>query len=369
MAIKLQSMGNNAFISFIIKETKHIVRDTRTMVILFGIPLIMMLLFGFAISTDVKNVRIVLVQQNIDQKTQAIISRLNASEYFTVERIAHSSAEAEEMIRNQKAEMAIVFSEHFAANSANGSAKVQIMVNGTDPNTSQQQVNYARAIIMQELGAAAISVASTRNLYNPQIKSAFNFVPGIMGMLLMLICAMMTSVSIVKEKERGTMEVLLVSPIKPIMIIISKAVPYFVLSFIILIAIMLMSHFILGVPMEGNIGAIMALSMLYVLLSLALGLLISVIADTQLVALLFSGMVLLLPCIMLSGMIYPIESIPTILQYISAIVPARWYISAVKKMMIMGVGIDTIVQELSILTTMTIVLVTVALKKFKTRLE
>lgn len=369
VAIKLRSMGNNAFISFIIKETKHIVRDTRTMVILFGIPLIMMLLFGFAISTDVKNVRIVLVQQNIDQKTQAIVSRLNASEYFTVERIAHSSAEAEEMIRNQKAEMAIVFSEHFAANSANGSAKVQIMVNGTDPNTSQQQVNYARAIIMQELGAAVISVASTRNLYNPQIKSAFNFVPGIMGMLLMLICAMMTSVSIVKEKERGTMEVLLVSPIKPIMIIISKAVPYFILSFIILIAIMLMSHFILGVPMEGNIGAIIALSMLYILLSLALGLLISVIADTQLVALLFSGMVLLMPCIMLSGMMYPIESIPTILQYFSAIVPARWYISAVKKLMIMGVGIDTIVQEVTILTTMTVVIVTVALKKFKTRLE
>src|SRR5574344_1205702 len=266
----------NTFGSFVSKETKHILRDKRTMMVLFGMPLVMMLLFGFAITTDVKNVRVVVVQQNMDKSTQRIIDKLNASEYFDITDFVPSNQEAEMKIRNQEADMALVFYRKFADGIVKGCAQIQIMIDGTDPKISSQEVNYATGVI-----ANVHTPISSRLLYNPRMESAYNFVPGIMGLLLLIICAMMTSVSIVKEKERGTMEVLLVSPIKPIMIIISKAVPYFILSFIILIAIMLMSHFILGVPMEGNIGAIIALSMLYILLSLALGLLISVIADTQ----------------------------------------------------------------------------------------
>ena len=208
-----------------------------------------------------------------------------------------------------------------------------------------------------------------RLLYNPQMKSAYNFVPAIMGMLLMLICAMMTSISIVREKEKGTMEVLLVSPVRPLMVIIAKAVPYLVLAFVILIVILLMARYVLGVPLAGSLFWIIAVSIIYILLALSLGLLISNIAQTQLVALLLSAMVLLMPVVMLSGMMFPVESMPEILQWIAAVIPPRYYIDAMRKLMIMGVGIGEVMKEVTILVAMTALLLTVALKKFKTRLE
>ena len=350
------------FLSFVMKEGRHILRDRRTLFILFGMPVVMMLLFGFAISTDVKNVRVAVVTASMDKQTQQIIDRLNASEYFNVLYLAHTPAEAEHLIRNQKADMAVVFTSHFSSNPT--TASVQFITDGTDPNTSLTRTLYAQQIINQPSPTPI-----TRMLYNPQMKSAYNFVPGIMGMLLMLICAMMTSVSIAREKERGTMEVLLVSPIRPIMIIIAKAVPYFLLSLVILTSVLLMSRYILEVPLEGNILAIILVSMLYILLALALGLLVSVIADTQVVAMLTSGMLFLVPTLLLSGMMYPIESMPEILQWVSTIMPARWYISAIKKLMIMGVSWQNALQEITVMTVMTIVILTIALKKFKTRLE
>ena len=201
------------------------------------------------------------------------------------------------------------------------------------------------------------------------MKSAYNFVPAIMGMLLMLICAMMTSISIVREKEKGTMEVLLVSPVKPLMIIIAKAVPYFILALAILCTILLMSRFVLDVPLQGSVFWIVTVSLIYILLALSLGLLISNIAQTQLVALLLSAMVLLMPIVMLSGMLFPIESMPKILQWISAIVPPRYYIAAMRKLMIMGVGIGEVLHEVVILSIMTAALLTLALAKFNKRLE
>ena len=201
------------------------------------------------------------------------------------------------------------------------------------------------------------------------MKSAYNFVPAIMGMLLMLICAMMTSISIVREKEKGTMEVLLVSPVRPLMIIVAKAVPYLILAFIILVSILLMARYVLAVPLAGSIVWIFIVSCIYILLALSLGLLISNIATNQLMALLLSAMVLLMPIVMLSGMLFPIESMPRILQWVSAIIPPRYYIQAMRKLMIMGVGIGDIIHEVIILSAMTIVLLAIALAKFKTRLE
>ncbi|MBQ2534769.1 MAG: ABC transporter permease, partial [Prevotella sp.] len=208
-----------------------------------------------------------------------------------------------------------------------------------------------------------------RLLYNPQMKSAYNFVPAIMGMLLMLICAMMTSISIVREKEKGTMEVLLVSPVRPLMVIVAKAVPYLVLAFGILITILFMSRYVLGVPIAGSLLSILAVSTLYILLALSLGLLISNVAQTQLVALLMSAMVLLMPVVMLSGMIFPVESMPQVLQWLAALVPPRYYIEAMRKLMIMGVGLDAVAHEVAVMAGMTVVLLTVALLKFKQRLE
>ena len=363
----------NQFNSFVIKETKHIMRDRRTMLILFGMPVVMMLIFGFAITTDIKDVKVTIVTSSMDSRTQQVVHSLDASDNFIVTHTVGTTKEAKQLLSDNKVNMAIAFSPDFGNNRYSGQAGVQFIADYTDPNIAEQQVSYAQQIVMDELtremhGESRPAV-NTQLLYNPQMKSAYNFVPGTMGMLMMLICAMMTSVSIVREKERGTMEVLLVSPVKPLYIMIAKAVPYFVLSILILVSILLISKFILAVPIAGNVALIFGVSLLYILLSLALGLLISVVANTQVVALLMSGMLLMMPSTMLSGMIYPIESMPAILRYLSAIIPARWYVSAMKKLMIMDVDVQMVYQELAVLTAMAVVLLAVALKKFKIRLS
>ena len=365
----LWSMFNEMkqFIAFVIKETKHILRDKRTMLILFGMPVVMMLLFGFAITTDVKNVRTVVVTSEMSPRTQQAVERLAQSEYFVITQTVNTPREAEQLIRSQKADMALVFVQNRG---------MQIMVDGSDPNMAQQWTTYAQSILSQPVDGKHYSLPSpfgeglgVRLLYNPQMKSAYNFVPAIMGMLLMLICAMMTSISIVREKEKGTMEVLLVSPVRPLMVIVAKAVPYLVLAFGILITILFMSRYVLGVPIAGSLLSILAVSTLYILLALSLGLLISNVAQTQLVALLMSAMVLLMPVVMLSGMIFPVESMPQVLQWLAALVPPRYYIEAMRKLMIMGVGLDAVAREVAVLAGMTVVLLTVALLKFKQRLE
>ncbi len=349
------------FISFVIKEAKHILRDKRTMLILFGMPVVMMLLFGFAITTDVKNVRTVVVTSQMDHQTRQAVERLSQSEYFTITATVGTPREAERLIRSQQADMAVVFASDFASRKSG----LQLIVDGSDPNMAQQWTNYAQ----QTMSNVQSSMFNVKMLYNPQMKSAYNFVPAIMGMLLMLICAMMTSISIVREKERGTMEVLLVSPVRPLTIIIAKAVPYLALAFAILIVILLMARYVLSVPLAGSLFWIIAISTLYILLALSLGLLISSIARTQLVALLLSAMVLLMPVVMLSGMMFPVESMPQILQWIAAVVPPRYYIDAMRKLMIMGVGIGEVMKEVTILAVMTALLLAVALKKFNVRLE
>ncbi len=349
------------FISFVIKEGRHILRDKRTMLILFGMPVVLMLIFGFAITTDVRNVRTIVVTSSTDHLTQQAVERLAASEYFTITAAVATPKEAEQLIRNQKADMAIVFSNDFASKRGG----VQFIVDGADPNMAQQWANYATGVMTNLSG----SMVNAKMLYNPQMKSAYNFVPAIMGMLLMLVCAMMTSISIVREKERGTMEVLLVSPVRPLMIIVAKAIPYLVLAFVILTVILLMGHYVLGVPLHGSIIWIYLVSTIYIMLALSLGLLISNIATTQLMALLLSAMVLLVPIVMLSGMLFPIESMPKILQWIALVVPPRYYIEAMRKLMIMGVGLGEVMRETLILTGFTVVLLAVALAKFNKRLE
>ena len=366
--------GGSAFFSFAIKEARHILRDKRTMLILFGMPVALMLIFGFAITTDVRNVRTIVVTSQLDPQTQAAVERLAASEYSTITTTVPTPKEAERLIRSQKADMSLTPDP--SPKGEGSGIQWQIMVDGADPNMAQQWTTYAQAILSQPIGGKNYSLPSpfgegvgVRLLYNPQMRSAYNFVPAIMGMLLMLVCAMMTSISIVREKERGTMEVLLVSPVRPLMIIIAKAVPYLVLAFSILITILLMARFVLDVPLQGSLVWIFVVSTIYILLALSLGLLISNIATSQLMALLISAMVLLIPIVMLSGMLFPIESMPKVLQWLSAIVPPRYYIEAMRKLMIMGVGFQGIAREVLILSTMTVLILIVALKRFNKRLE
>ena len=377
--------GSVTMVSFVRKEFFHIFRDRRTMLILLGMPIVQIILFGFAITTEVENVRVAILDPANDVVTRRIIDRMDAGEYFDVTRRLHSPQEVERSFRKGEIDMALVFSNPFAADLYTGGARVQIISDATDPNMATQQAGYATNIISsvsREMlpsggvssgglpsGAhAATIIPQVKLLYNPQMKSAYNFVPGVMGLILMLICAMMTSISIVREKETGTMEVLLVSPVRPLLIIIAKAVPYFVLSFVNLTTILLLSVYVLHVPVAGSLFWLIGVSLLFIFVSLALGLLVSTIARTQVAAMLVSGMVLMMPTMLLSGMIFPIESMPAILQGISAILPARWYIQAVRKLMIEGVDISFVWTEVSILAVMAAVLLTVSVKRFTPRL-
>lgn len=364
------------FMAFVKKEFYHIFRDRRTMLILLGMPVIQIILFGFAITTEVKNVRLAVLDPSNDAMTRKIIDRLNASEYFAVGQILHSPEEVEEAFRKNEVDMAVVFGERFSDRLYTGDAQVQLISDATDPNMATTQANYATGIISavgQELLPPNVLVAGIipdiKLLYNPQMRSAYNFVPGVMGLILMLICAMMTSISIVREKETGTMEILLVSPVKPLFVILSKAVPYFVLSFINLTTILLLSVYVLDVPIAGSLFWLIMVSLLFIFVSLALGLLISSVTRTQVAAMLASGLILMMPTMILSGMIFPVESMPLPLRVIADVLPARWYIQAVRKLMIEGVPVVLVLKEVGILTLMAVVLITISFKKFKNRLE
>ena len=365
------------FIAFVKKEFYHIFRDRRTMLILLVMPMVQILLFGFAITTEVKNVRIAVFDPSKDVSTQHIKERFQASEYFTIAKELIKPDDINNVFKSGEIDMVIVFSENFADNLLHtGEATIQLIADGTEPNQASMLTGYASGILgsyqqelMQEHKIPFQIVPEVKMLYNPQAKSAYNFVPGVMGLILILICAMMTSIAIVREKETGTMEILLSSPLKPIYIILAKAVPYLILSLVNLITILVLSVYVLEVPIAGSLFWLMTVSFIFIFLALSLGLLISTMVNTQMAAMLASGMGLMMPVMLLSGMMFPIESMPEILQWISSIVPARWYIEAVKKIMIQGVEIQYVVKELSILVTMTIALVLISLSQFKTRLN
>lgn len=364
------------FLSFVRKEFFHIFRDRRTMLILLGMPVVQIILFGFAITTEVKNVRVAILDPSNDVVTRSIIDRMDASEYFTITACLHSPDDLEQFFKCGDVDMALAFSERFSENLYAGEASVQIISDATDPNMATIQTSYATNILskaVQEMLPPGVHpstiIPQIKLLYNPQMKSAYNFVPGVMGLILMLICAMMTSISIVREKETGTMEILLVSPVKPIFIILAKAVPYFVLSFVNLTTILLLSVYVLHVPVAGSLLGLVLISLLFIFVSLALGLLISTVTRTQVAAMLVSGLMLMMPTMLLSGMIFPVESMPAILQGISALLPARWYIQAVRKIMIEGVDVSFVLTEITLLAVMAVMLITISFKKFRDRLE
>ena len=366
------------FAAFVKKEFFHILRDRRTMLILLGIPIVMIVLFGFAISTEVKNVRTAIYTPEQGILIRQLSDRLEASPYFTITELLTSPEQTDELFKQNKIDIALIFENKFEENLRHtGDAALQMIVDGTDPNTANMIIGYTTNILatfQQEMIPPDMQLPyriqpTIKMLYNPQMKSSYNFVPGVMGMILMLICAMMTSISIVREKERGTMEVLLVSPVKPLYIILAKAVPYLTLSAVNLLTILVLSMTLLDVPVLGSLFWLSIVSLLFIFVALALGLLISSIVKTQVAAMLASGLVLMMPVVLLSGMIFPIENMPNILQWFSAILPARWYISAVRKIMIEGLPVFYVLKELSILCLMALLLIAISLKNFKQRLE
>jgi len=365
----------HTFLAFVRKEFYHILRDVRTMMILLGMPVVQIILFGFAISTEVKNIKVAILDPTPNELTRQITERIGAGEYFTVTSILNTTNEIDHIFQADIADVVIAFSPHFEENlyTVDGS-QIMLIPDASDTNMATTVIMYMNGIVSsfmtEQISVKSMPGVTTniRMLYNPQLKSSYNFVPGIMGLILMLICAMMTSISIVREKEMGTMEVLLVSPVKPIYIILSKMIPYLVISCVNFMTILLLSVFLLDVPVVGSVFWISTVSLIFISVSLALGLLISTLTDTQMAAMMVSGAVLMIPVIMLSGMIFPVESMPWPLQVLSHIVPAKWYIAAIKKLMIEGLPVRFVVKELGILMAMALFLIGVSLKNFKNRL-
>ncbi len=380
------------FMSFVGKEFNHILRDTRTLMVLIVMPVVMIVLFGFALSTEIKDVKVAVYDPSRDAATSRLISQIDASEYFTVTAFLDGEDGVLEAFRSNSADIALVFEDNFYHRAVHDSdGRLQVIVDGSNTNIGSMAVFYVSSIVssfQKELAQeAALNQAaaggssssaeavpsvqihtSTRMMYNPQMKSAFNFVPGVMGMILMLVCAMMTSVSIVREKERGTMEVLLVSPVKPFSVILAKAIPYFVVSAFILLIVLCLSVFLIKVPISGSLMWVVLVSLLFILVSLSIGILISTLVAKQEVAILISGMVLMLPTMLLSGMLFPIESMPKVLQWISWCVPAKWYIDSIKVMMIQGLGIRYCLDAVLILCGFLTVITGLSVFKFKDRL-
>lgn len=350
-----------SFAAFIRKEIVHILRDPRTMLIALLIPVVQMILFGFAISTEVNNIDVMVAAPVINPAVEATVSRLSHNPYVSFKGYIPTD-EVDRRLSANRALAVVVFSPDYGKD-----GESQIVVDASNTTTAQTAAGYLTRML-SDSGDSKLTPGITI-LYNPRLKSAYNFVPGIMGMIFILICAMLTSVSIVREKETGTMEVLLVSPIRPVMIVIAKMIPYFILTCIDLAIILLIVKYALDVPLSGSMAALLTLSMVYILLSLALGLFVSTVVESQLAALLISGMVFMMPIIMLSGMLFPIENMPVALQWVSCIVPARWYIPAMRKIMIEGLGFGYVMTELLVLSAMALALTIISIKRFKNRLQ
>lgn len=366
------------FIGFLRKEFLHIFRDPRTMIIIFGLPIVQLLLFGEVINTDIQDSRIAIMDQSQDNTTHEITSKLLSSGYFLMGKELLPSDDVEDVFRSGQVKMVVTFGPDFEQTlEREGKADVQLLADASDPNTARILTNYASGIIndyvkkekLQNIQLPNQINTEVRMLYNESLKSVYMFVPGIMAMILMLISAMMTSISISKEKELGTMEVLLASPLKPIQIVLGKVAPYLLLSFINALTIMLIGYFIFAVPIKGSFVLLMLESFLFILMALSLGILISTIAPNQMVAMFISLLALMLPTILLSGFIFPIENMPLPLRIFSHLMPPRWFIVIIKNIMLKGTGIMYVWKETLILIVMTFVFISLSIKNFKIRLE
>ncbi|MBL0232250.1 MAG: ABC transporter permease [Chitinophagaceae bacterium] len=363
-------------IAFIKKEFHHLLRDRQTLLILLGMPIVQIIIFGFALTNEVKNSRIAVMDLSKDVYSRSLLDQVEASRYFDIEREVNSYSELESAFRKGKIRMALVIPVNFEKDLEHQHrAAIQVIADASDPNVASTLTNYASAIVRDfQSGITDNKIlpltiqTELRMMYNPQLKGAYNFVPGVMAMVLMLVCTLMTAITVVREKERGTMEILLVSPMRPYTIMLAKAIPSLVLSIVNVASILLLSVFVLDVPVNGSLPLLLMESVLFTLTCLAFGLLISASTDSQQTAMFISLTGMFLPTLMLSGFMFPIENMPFPLQMVSNIVPAKWYYQVVKNVMIKGVGLEEVWKETLILGGMMVLLMALAIKKFKIRL-
>jgi ABC-2 type transport system permease protein len=365
------------FIAFLKKEFYHILRDYRTLMILIGMPVVQLLIFGFVITNEIKDAKIAIMDHAKDERSREITDKLLSSGYFILEENLSSVKNMDDIFQKGRIKLLVVYEPGFSRQlEREGKSHVQLIADASDPNTAKLLVNYASGIIgdyvQKEFAGANLPVKITpevRMRYNQRLEGAYMYVPGTMAMILMLISAMMTSISIVREKEFGSMEVLLVSPLRPIQIIMGKVAPYILLSFVNAITIILLGLFVFGLPVHGSMIILLAESILFITLALSVGIFISTVSNTQQVAMFVSMFALMLPTILLSGFIFPIENMPLPLQWLSAIMPPRWFIVIIKNVMLKGAGIGYIWKETLILAGITVLFILLSIKRFKTRLE
>ena len=367
-----------SFKAFVNKEFKQIYRDKRTLIVLFGMPIIMMMLFGYAIRNEVENAQIVVLDASQDEVTRQLISKIDASNYFTVEGSIQRHDEIEDLFQQGDVDQVVVFEPNFARKLKRGEQPVvNLITDASNPNLAQLIQQYSSSIIIdyQQQWAADGNRSSggitvhANMLFNPQLESVNLFVPGLIAIILMLISALMTSISITREKEMGNMEILLVSPLRPIQIIIGKVLPYLALSFINVLTILALAQWAFGVPFQGSYVLFLLESILFTFMALALGVLISTKADDQQTAMMVSLAGLLLPTVLLSGFIFPVSSMPAVLQWISNLIPARWFLVIVRSIMLKDSGLLFLWKETLILLVMTIGFIALSIRSFKVRLN
>lgn len=366
----------NRFNAFLLKEFRHILRDRRTLMILIGMPIVQVLLFGFVLNNEIKDAQIAVFDAAQSAQSAALVHKMTSSGYFKVHKRLLSVEEIEPAFRDGSIKLALVLPADFDNAMVRGDARVQLIGDASDPNTATTLINYATAIIagfeMAQRGAQAPPLrieAETRMLYNPEMKAVFNFVPGVMTLILMLVAAMMTSITLAREKEMGTMEVLLVSPLKPLQIILGKTAPYLALSFLNAAVVVALGVTVFEMPMKGSLLLLVFECLLYMFVSLSLGIFISTRASTQLQAMFFSALGLMMPTVILSGFIFPRESMPLPLQVIGTVIPATWFNPVIKGIMLKGAGLKTLWPNTLVLVGMALFFLALSLKNFKDRLE
>lgn len=359
---------------FISKEFKHIFRDYRSLLIIFGLPLAQVFLFGYAISNEVKDAHITIYDQANDVLSRKLISKVLSTDYFKLSSLSSSYDDITNGFKSGDHHIAIVIPPKFGERFTEFDAKVQVLTDASDPNQANILANYATGVIntfmMEELDYTPPNqiVTEVRMTYNPELKSVYLFVPGVIVVLLMVICAMLTSIALTKEKELGTMEILLVSPLKPAIIVIGKVIPYLFLSFINAMFILVVGFTVFGMPMVGSF-ALLALEMiLFIIAALSIGIFISSKTQSQQVAMMISLVATLLPSVLLSGFIFPIDSMPWPLQWLSHIMPPKFFVIIVKGIMLKGVGLEVLWKETLVICAFILFFTMASIKSFKTRL-
>jgi ABC-2 type transport system permease protein len=365
------------FLGFIRKEFLHIFRDFRTLIILFGMPMAQILIFGFVIRNEIQDVKIAILDESKDRVTREITSRLLASGFFRIDEYISSPEELEAIFRKGKVREAVIFTDRFAEMlQRDGKAPMEIIADASDPNSARMIVTYTQGIVSsylkeinREVKTPLVIEPRVRMMYNADLKSAFMFVPGTMAMILMLVSAMMTSISITREKETGTMEAILVSPLKPIQIIAGKVFPYILLSCINAVVILLLGYFVFQLPIRGSILLLFGETILFISLALSLGIMISTISSSQQQAMFISALGLMLPTLLLSGFIFPIENMPRVLQWLCSIMPPKYFITTIRSVMLKGTGLMQVWKETLVMIFMLILFIGISASRFKERLQ